>query len=154
MSTLSQIVNPSIAVNVGDTEYKVRVLTLLQIAEIRETLVEGARSQYRKEVIELASALDSKDKSKYLLEALKDSPKFATEAEIGQLFAEDKGVKAVLRTALGVDDKTLVSLYKYTDELDRVYRVAMGIPEDAPAAPETVAELVPVPNAVSQSQAA
>lgn len=135
---LNQLLNVETKVKLLDKEYNVQQLTLIEIAQIRKTIESKLYEQWKTDVLSVSKSMESKDRNKFIIEALKEK---ITEDKIQDEMMGEYGIKLILSKALKIDfievDKYIYSNDKSISiSLQQVYKIALGI-TDEPEQSET-----------------
>jgi len=128
MGEQEKLANVAVAFTIGDKVYKVKQLSILQIANIRQSMIDSIKAEYKKDISDMISTLPEKDRVKFLLDSLKAF--VASDEDINSKLMSRDGIATVLSTVLKVNKEEAEALRQDSDNqltLWDVYCHAMGV---------------------------
>lgn len=113
-ATLETITNTPKTFTIDGKDYKVKQFNLIELSEIRQYLTDEIKRDYKRDIAELATTVDAKDRPRFVIDAVKQN--VITEAQINEAMMSRRGLVKILSIACKVGIE-LVELWLKKDEL-------------------------------------
>lgn len=130
-TSLEEIANTPRTFTLNNKTYKVRLFNLLELSEIRQAIIDNIRKQYKKDIAELATSIDSKERSRFIIDAVKAQN--IDEEMIKDYMMSRDGIYKILSIALKESIEKVIELLNNPETQDimiEIFKHALGINDD------------------------
>lgn len=128
---LEKLANSPVKFELDGKVYLVRKLSILQLADIRQSIYDSIKSDYKKDIAELITNLPANERSKYLQESLKSFR--IDDNDVNQRLMGRDGIIAVLKVVLKLGIDKIVEYLNNSEIQDQLWEIfahAMSIKDE------------------------